>query len=270
MSNSRIPLLTEDGTRLDWPDAQYEPRIDRKGAEPKVTVNHALKGATALAAAVRRGEAAWQTEVRCPRLLYSEHFTSPDDRQVVEWRKDAVDGEKMFLLPGMVSVGQTLRGSDELVSGVLARGGVVDVPTGALLAQADVRRLKPLMQSLLLFKKDDELADGQMRVVEDTMSEDPCFIVWVAANIFSESRWNRDRRIAAFIGAFSAMTSVDSRMHPTEGEFKDHPVTKELRSRLLEGDSPAWDEEGFDCVYAATLLEPMELTEPGSEDGDDE
>ena len=35
-----------------------------------------------------------------------------------------------------------------------------------LLARADVRRLKPLMQSLLVFRKDAELGPGQMKVEE--------------------------------------------------------------------------------------------------------
>ncbi|MCQ3808544.1 MAG: hypothetical protein KTV16_14940 [Acidimicrobiia bacterium] len=269
MSNPYIPLLTEDGTRLDWPNARYEPRIDRKGTEAKVTVNHVLKGAVALADSVRRGEAKWQTEVRCPRLLHSEHFVDTDDRQVVEWREGAVDWEKSYLLPGMVSVGQMLRASDELVGAARASGGAVDVPRGALLAKADVRRLKPLMQSLLLFRKDETLGDGQMKVEEDTGSDDPCFVVRIAADIFAESRWNRDRRIAALIGAFAMMARHESRMQPG-GELRDHPVTKQLHSLLLERGSPTWDEEDFDCVYAATLFEPMEITEPVSEDGDDE
>ncbi len=256
MRSSRIPLLTEDGTRLDWLNAQYEPRIERKGTETKVTINHALKGATALADGIRLGEAVWQTEVRCPRLLHSEHFTSGDDQQVVEWHEDAVDWEKTYLLPGMVSVGQILSVPGELVDAALAPSEVLDVPRGALLARADVRRLKPLMQSLLVFKKDDELGDGQMKVEEDTASDDPCFVVRIAADVFSETRWNRDRRIAALIGAFAAMARVDSRMQP-EGELEDHPVAKELRSRLLEWGSPTWDEDEFDCVYAATLFEPM-------------
>ena len=52
--------------------------------------------------------------------------------------------------------------------------------------------------------------------------------------------------------------------------MRDHPVTEQLLSHLLEQGSPTWDEEDFDCVYAATLFEPMETTELGSEDGDDE
>lgn len=269
MSSSRIPLLTEDGTRLDWPDAQYEPRIERKGAETRVTVSHVLKGATALADAVRRGDAVWQTEVRCPRLLHSEHFTSFDDRQVLEWDKEAVDWETMFLLPGMVSVGQTLRAPDELSNVAWPHGEAVEVPAGALLARADVRRMKPLMQSLLVFRKDDALGDGEMTVEEDTASDDPCFVVQIAADIFAESRWNRDRRIAALAGAFAAMARSDSRMQP-DGDLRTHPVTKQLLAHLLERGSPAWDEEGFDCVHAATLFEPMEVAELGSEDGDDE
>ncbi|MDE0700066.1 MAG: hypothetical protein OXH61_04995 [Acidimicrobiaceae bacterium] len=269
MSSLRIPLLTEDGTRLDWPDAQYEPRIERKGAETRVTVSHMLKGATALADAVRRGDAVWQPEVRCPRLLHSEHFTSFDDRQVLEWDKEAVDGETMFLLPGMVSVGQTLRAPDELSNVAWAHEEAVEIPAGALLARADVRRMKPLMQSLLVFRKDDALGDGEMTVEEDTATDDPCFVVRIAADIFAESRWNRDRRITALVGAFAAMARTDSRMQP-DGDLRTHPVTKQLLSHLLERGSPAWDEEGFDCVYAATLFEPMEVAEPSSEDGDDE
>ena len=269
MDRSRIPLLTEDGSRLDWLDAQYEPRIERKGAETKVTVDHVLKGATALADAVRRGEAAWQTEVRCPRLLHSEHFTSLDDRQVVEWCEDAVDWENTYLLSGMASLEPILRVSDELADTTLPSGDVIKLPVGALLARADVRRVKPLMQSLLVFRKDDALGDGQMKVEEDTTSDDPCFVVRIAADIFAESRWNRDRRIAALIGAFAAMTRPESRMQP-ERELRDHPVTKQLLSHLLERGSPTWDEEDFDCVYAATVFEPMEMTDPGSADGDDE
>ena len=269
MNNPRMPLLTEDGSRLDWPDAQYEPRIERKGAESRVTVNHVLKGATALADAVGRGEAAWQTEVRCPRLLHSEHFASFDDRQVVEWRQDAVDWEKTYLLPGMASVGPNLRLSSDLAGTAGVSGEAIDVPTGALLARADVRRLKPLMQSLLVFRRDDALGDGQMKVEEDPTSDEPCFKVLIAADIFAESRWNRDRRIAALIGAFAAMARPESRMQPGN-ELHDHPVTKQLQSHLLEQGSLTWDEEGFDCVYAATLFEPMEMTEPAGEDGDDE
>lgn len=269
MSIQRIPLLSEDGSRLDWPDAQYEPRIERKGAETKVTVSHVLKGATALADAVGRGEAAWHTEVRCPRLLHSELFTSSDERQVVEWREDAVDWEKTYLLPGMASFGHFLRAPGELAGGAWARAEAVEVPAGALLVRADIRRLKPLMQSLLVFRKDGALGDGQMKVEEDTASDDPCFVVRIAADIFAESRWNRDRRVAALIGAFAAMARPGSRMQP-DGELRDHPVTKQLLAHLLDRGSPTWDEEDFDCVYAATLFEPMEMTEPGGEDGDNE
>lgn len=269
MSSSRIPLLTEDGSRLDWPGAQYEPQIQRKGAESKVTVSHVLKGATALADAVARGDTVWQTEVRCPRLLHSEHFSSPDDRQVVAWDADAVDWEQTYLLPGMASAGHLLRAPGELAGAAWAPGEAVEVPAGALLVRADVRRLKPLMQSLLVFRKDGALGDGQMKVEEDTTSDDPCFVVRIAADIFAESRWNRDRRVAALIGAFAAMARPESRLQPG-GELRDHPVTKQLLAHLLEQGSPTWDDEDFDCVYAATLVEPMEMTEPGGEDGDDE
>lgn len=269
MSSSRIPLLTEDGSRLDWPNAQYEPQIERKGAETKVTVSHVLKGAAALADAVGRGDAVWQTEVRCPRLLHSAHFSGVDDRQVVAWDADAVDWEQTYLLPGMASAGHLLRAPDELAGAAWASDEVVEVPAGAVLVRADVRRLKPLMQSLLVLRKDGTLGGGQMKVEEDTTSDDPCFVVRIAADIFAESRWNRDRRVAALIGAFATMARPESRMQPG-GELRDHPVTKQLLAHLLEQGFPTWDDEDFDCVYAATLFEPMEMTEPGGEDGDDE
>ena len=269
MGEERIPLLAEDGTRLDWPDAHYEPRIERKGAETKVTVNHVLKGASALADAVRQEEASWYTELRCPRLLHSEHFSSSDDQQVVEWHKDALDWEKAFLLPGMVSVEPTLKLSSGLAGTARVPGEVIEVPTGALLARADVRRLKPLMQSLLVFRKDDQLGPGQMKVEEDTESEDPCFVVRIAEDVFAESRRNRDRHIAALIGAFAAMARDGSRLQPG-GDLEKHPVAEQLRSHLLDHGSQAWDEDGFDCVYAATICEPLAVPEPVSEDGDDE
>lgn len=256
MKPSVVPLLSEDGSRLDWLDASYEPKIERKGAETKVTVEHVLKGATVLADAVRRGEAVWQTEVRCPRLLHSEHFASDDTRQVVEWRPEEVDWENVYLLSGMVSAGMALAPSSELADGLWSPSADIEVPAGAMLARANVRRLKPLIQSLLVFRRDDELDDGQMSIIEDTTSDDPCFVVRISADIFAESLWNRDRRVAALIGAFAAMSRPDSRMH-IGNELADHPIAKELRARLLEADSPTWEEEEFDCVSAATLIEPL-------------
>ena len=269
MSARPIPLLVEDGTRLDWQDAQYEPQIERRGAEQQVAVHHELKGATSLADAVRRGEATWQTEVRCPRLLFSAHFDSLDDRQTVEWPADSVDWENTYLLPGMASLGMTLRPSDELIVAARAEEEGIDIPPGALLARADVRRLKPLMQSLLVFRKDNELGNGQMRVEEDTTSDDPCYIVRFAADIFAESRWARDRRIAALIGAFAAMARSDSRMQHG-GDLEHHPVARELRSRLLAAGSPTWEEDEFECAFAATLIEPLLEQTPNDDDGEDE
>lgn len=268
MASSRIPQLAEDGSRLDWPDANYTPDIKRRGAETKITVEHVLKGATSLSDAVRSGKAVWQTEVRCPRLLHSEHFIGADDRQGVEWDANMVDWEGTFVLPSMASRGHSLS-TIELVGTAWAPGETIDVPAGALLAKADVRRLKPLMQSLLLFRKDETLGDGQMRVVEDSASDTPCFVVYIAENVFAETRWNRDRRIAALIGAFSAMASSESRMQPDK-ELWEHPVTKELRRVLLEEGSLTWDESGFDCVHAATLLEPMTVADPSSLDSEHE
>ncbi len=269
MSMSPIPLLAEDGSRLDWPNASYQPQIERRGAESKATVTHELKGADALADAVGSGRAFWYTEVRCPRLLYSQHFTSNNDRQIVEWRSDDIDWGQTYLLPGMASVGGVLSAHGELADGVWVPGEIVEVPPGATLVRADVRRLKPLSQSLLVFRKDGTLGDGQMRVEEDTTADEPCFKVHIAEDIFTESRWNRDRRIAALVGAFAAMSRPESRMQPGN-ELRTHPVTKELLLRLQEQGSPTWDEEGFDCVLAATLIEPMEMMEIGSDDGDEE
>lgn len=266
--SSQVPLLTEDGTRLDWSGALYEPRIDRRGTETKVTVEHILKGAAPLADAVRRGEAVWQTELRCPRLLFSEHFTSSDDRQFVEWGKEQVDWENMFLLPGMASVTELHLAPDRRTGTGEAVSDAVVVPSGALLAKADVRRLKPLMQSLLRLKKDDTLDDGQMKVEEDTTSDDPCFVVRIAEDVYAESCLNRDRLVAALIGAFASMSLKDSHMQPG-GQLWDHPVSKELRDILLEAGSATWDEDDFNCVYAATLFEPLkkvELRVEGDED----
>ena len=265
--SSHIPLLTEDGTRLDWSGALYEPRIDRRGTETKVTVEHILKGATALADAVRRDEAVWQTELRCPRLLFSENFPSNDDRQRVEWDKEQIDWENVFLLPGMASVTELTLVLDRHTRTGEADNETVTVPAGALLVKADVRRLKPLMQSLLRLRRDDTLGDGHMKVEQDTTSDDPCFVVRIAGDVYADSCLNRDRLIAALIGAFAAMSVKDSRMQP-EGDLWDHPVSKELRGFLLESGSPAWHEDDFDCVYAATLLERLEKIELSGEGED--
>ncbi len=78
--------------------------------------------------------------------------------------------------------------TNEIENTALASGEALEVPAGALLARADVRRLKALLQSLLVFRRDDDLGAGQMKVEEDPSTDAPCFNVRIAAERRSRQR----------------------------------------------------------------------------------
>ncbi len=254
MNHDQYPQLCEDDSRLDWSNASYRVNIKRTGIEDRVAVRHELNGASSLADAASRDEVAWFTEVRCPRLLFSKCHPSSSDDQTVEWEPTDVDGEQSYLIPGLVSRGGHLEGAGELDSEIWPSGKVIEVSNGALLARGGVRRLTSLMQSLLKFVADKGLADGTMSVVEDTTVDSPCFKVSMAEDIFRELRGNRDRQVAALIGAFAVMSKRECRLYPGN-ELAEHAVTKELRKLLVDRGLKVWDEDDFDPVEAATDME---------------
>ena len=266
MMQSVAPLLTADGSRLDWPDAEYHADVEIRANE--AVVSHQLHGTPSLCALVAAGDAAWTTEVRCPRTLTSHSYTSQQARQTVPLHRTDVRDE-YFLLPGLVAVRSLSLPSDGLNPFVWPPGTTVAIDAGWWLARDAPHTSKPLGAALVRFSRDSHghLDSGEMRVAEGDDAGDPYFEITLAADLYERRLYDRDLQIAALVGACAAL--------PTSTLAADkcndsHPLADRLRERF-EAAGLDWDDAaGFDAARAATIIEPFDVADAAPDAPDED
>lgn len=261
MNTSSLPVLLQDGSRFDWRGAEYNPEV--RLMPPKATVVHTLRQAPTLERLVREGLAQWATELRCPKTLFASvelSTGSPTTTQTVRWEPEDVD-EDLFLIPGLLALKDfDLRpGSDELTP--VWEGVRLRVKAGWWLAQGLSYRTRTLGQSLLKFRRNEDLADGQMSIQRDESADDLAFHVHMAKDIWPERR-QRHVQVAALIGAMGRM--VGAFQDPKE----DPTVVGQVRRRLQDNGVPDWlDPDRYDPALAATVIEQFHPTPARDSDG---
>ena len=262
MIQTRLPVLSEDASRLDWTLARYAVKVDVKGGRAFVT--HQLDEAPELDRLLEEGAAEWVTELRCPRTLLSRPERSRGSEQVIDLGAEDVVGDA-FLVPGLVAVRNLklqVSGLDPLV---WPPDTNVSVPVGWWLVRGDPQTTTPLTASFVRFRRDPDgrLAPGQMSVEEDSDGGKPFFRVTLAQDLYQKRRTDRDIQIAGLIGACGMLprSSLGS-----EGENASHPVALQLRARLEDAGIHDWASDYFDPAHAATVLEAFQES-VGEEDG---
>ena len=141
-----LPLLLEDGSRLDWPDARYQPKV--RVAGNRATIIQALAAAPALERGIVEGAAKWAVEIRCPKTLLSRVELSSEPKHTVRWRRDELDGVA-WIVPGLLAVQEMQLAAEELKS-ALERGKPARAP--GLVAgsrdEAEGRYASPISSSI--------------------------------------------------------------------------------------------------------------------------
>lgn len=258
-----LPLLLEDGSRMDWPDAEYETEV--KATTGRATVTHRLAKAPVLERLIERGDAVWAVEIRCPKTLLAEIETSVETRQVAEWDADDVDGD-VFIMPGLLATRElplSVAGLSSVYEGVQE----LRIPPGYWLAKGETWRASALMESMLTFRRKEDLEKGRMEVAADHGGGQLRFIVEMAPDVY-EHRDIRAVRIAALVGVCAQFP----REFGCGGEEDEIRLAQMLRDRLEHARPgvPLWDEpDNYDPALVATLIEPFRLL-PASDGGDGE
>ena len=251
-------MLFQDRSRFDWRVAEYNPEV--RLLPTRATVSHVLRNAPTLERLMREGKVQWATELRCPKTLFATvdiSAGSPPTRQSVTWERDSVDGD-LFLIPGLLALKDfDLNPGPAELTPVWANVRL-RVRAGWWLAQGLAFRTRTLGQSLLKFKQDKSLPDGQMRIQRDESSDDLGFHVHLARDIWPDRR-HRHVQVAALIGAMGRMLGA------FENPDEDPPVVNQVRRCLRENSVPDWsDPDRFDPARAATAIEEFRPT-PGRE-----
>lgn len=253
-----LPMVTEDGMRMDWVGVEYRPDI-RVSDNSAVVINN-LSNGEELERLVADGLAKWVLEIKCPKTLYASIHESDQREIVVSWDPSQVDDE-VFLRPGMVAV-QNLRVPGAALLPSIWNPVFVDIPSGWWLVQGNTRTSKPLTASLLTFRPDDSLDKGCMNVLEDRNRGSLRFIVGLSRDLFESRHRDRNIHIAGLISALAILG-----IRPPSEDDED-TVLAALRARLEGFGVSTWeDAEGYDPALAATILEPfMEAIIDGDDD----
>ena len=264
-----VPILREDDTSLDWPDAAYEARVVIGDGRGKV--EHRLSGADQLDELVNDGKAEWVVELRSPATLHAEMAGSNRERKFAfRWDADAV-ASGSYVIPGMV----TMQEVDLDTGGLHPVWGEspIFVPPGRWLVRGNARNAEQLGSSLIKLFRDEDLADGRMTVTPYTGDGDLRFHVKMSPRMFETRAHHRDVQIAALIAAFGRIPSLVGPPQDASrngGEATQYPVLERIRDVLEDADVADWTEPSeYDPARAATVVERFILPDENQE-ADDE
>ncbi len=249
MAHMSLPLMLEDGSSLDWPKGKYEAKVGV--AQAQASILHDLSGVPSLERSVEKGFAKWAAEIRCPKTLLSRIELSREPKHTVKWRLGEIDGVS-WIIPGLLAVKEFELNSEDLSP--LWKDETLRVPPGWWLIRGTKRKVKTLAQSLLKFRVNKKLGDGQMQIQPEEGSGQLQFVADLAPDIWPE-RTSRTLQIAALIGVCGHFPTTFVK------DQEDEPaVAREIRDRLEMANVPVWTEDGYDPALAATAIERFHRT----------
>lgn len=263
MRTVRLPVLTDDSSCTDWPQAKYQ--VDVLLGDDKATIKHKLSGSADLQTLVDNGDASWVTEVRCPRTLFSHKHKSSEPVQQIRLDYDTHLAGNVFMVPGMVLERSSRVATTNLNKFSWPRDSELDIPVGWWLIKGEVQSVTPLVASLVKFRRDKnkKLRAGQMSVSEDSEGDVPCFTVLMANDLFVRRHTERDIQIAGLIAACGMLPRSSLRQ---DGANADTQMAHQLRDRFEAAGVSLWDDDDFDPALAATTLESFHVPPEESED----
>ena len=245
-----LPMLVEDGSRLDWPEAAYLPDVRFRNGFARVT--HRIHSAPELESLINEGSACWAVELRCPKTLLARIETSATHEMEVRWNATEVDGI-VYLIPGMLATDNVHLRTENLNELWTGFGPVLDVPVGWWLARGNVYRASTLREALISFDEDPDLPDGGMKITPDRSSGRIHFIVYVASDIRDAVEHDRSMQVAGLIGVCALFPKVFT---GEDAKLEHISLINEIGALLDGANVPDWEAgDSYDPVRAATVIE---------------
>lgn len=249
MTDDALPVLLEDGSRLDWLDAAYRPDVRLRDGLARI--EHRLERAPALERLVAEGAARWAIELRCPKTLLARIDTSSASRMEVRWAPHEVDGQ-VYLIPGLLAMREARLETDGL-NDLWSGRAALDVPEGWWLARGEPYPVKTLGETILSFREDRTLPDGAMKVDADLHSGQLGFTVSLAPDVFPSVERDRSMQLAGLVGVCALFPTI----FEEDADDQHRALAEEIRGRLEAAGVPAWGDDGYDPARAATAIEPF-------------
>ena len=243
-----VPVLDCSGHEpsFDWPAGSYDVAV--RGPLNRVTVKHTLREAAPLVDAVSDGNAKYAVECRSCTTFWAAFHHSDSCTHTIETNR-ADHGGNIDFWPGVVAVADFDLPTKQLSSSWQRQGETVRVFKGVWLARG-APYSEDLRTSIVRFKADRELNEGRMRLEYSAVGSQPYFIVWCHRKLLERAN-DSDFYIWAFALALSRLEVTDDFRTDQTNPPK---IVEAVRSTLQAKSLPAWDEDGWDPLAAATTL----------------
>ena len=209
--------------------------------------------------------AAWTVDIRCPKTLYARTEYSEKQRFDLSWDLKDIDGP-IYLRPGLVATADLRLSTTGLIDGFW-EANAIDIPKGWQLAQGKTFASKSLAESLLIFKRDENLGRGEIAVDEDRGTGNLRFTVRLSSELFDSRRTDRDIHMAGLIAAFGLLGKHSGGAADDEADDDTSDIVLlTIRNRLEDAEVPTWEDDNYDPARAATVIEKFHVTRPESDD----
>ena len=257
---------------MSFPEGAYAVEIDSGLDRSSLSLTHRVEGAPLIDRLVSENKAQYVCAVASPNASYRDIHASPEPRHKVRWELDDLGAPPIFI-PMVVSTEKYSCTLDARTDGVadLWHGKSIRLEKGSKLVLGPAFQLQASLLQLLIFKLDEQLANGQFEVRPNT-GDGFRFDVHLANDLFRFLKYKREldvRRniMTHVVGATLALLQRDFAKDDGDEGWKTFGNLKAFADYLRAVSMPVWDDEEFRPERVATTLYPHIL--PQLEDDDD-
>ena len=261
---------------ISYPHGRYivnfEPGLDQRS----FSMFHSVENAPLIAQLIEDTNVLYICAVSSPISSYRKVHISNECQQTIEWNEDDL-GEPPLFTP-MIVLNTTFKKSiNSELDGLhpLWNGREIEFTTGMRLAVGQVVHLKSSILHLLRFQHNDELGNGEFKVLAE-VNEGFRFRVELAPDLHKFLQYYagnivRDNIVTHILGAcFSLLKTDFAEDDEIDGGWRSYRHLEALADFLESKSLPHWsDGEEFIPELIATKIRPHKLTESYSIEDDD-
>ena len=264
MVNDSFPILAAD--RLDYIDGAYDVRVSRSAKSAEMTVHHSISGRNLVSDLLSRSAATFAVEVSSPYATYREIRPAEDagrleTSQALSWDQNSVVPPVYFRPMVIATVAEpvniVLNGKHGIHQ--VWQGVEVAVEPGLILATDQFWRAASTWQSLIRLVSDSALPTGTY-CVEASTGDGFHFKVHLHPKLFEKlvnpgnAHYHAQSILTACLSRGLEIVRED---YGKDERWREFPVLRALREKLIENDLPTWEVEGFPSDKVATQLRPI-------------
>lgn len=271
---SPLPIVDITDDRLeapcDWKYADYSTELTET-SPGCYDVRHRLSGAAGVSDLLRRGDAQWCVEIRCPGAMHSETVLSSSPTTPVKLEPKTSGTGTVYLWPGIVTVRDCLLNASD--THLWSNSGGVRVAKGRYLVRGAPIEVQRQGSDPLVFRwcSDIEPEDAVSVTLEADTNDVHKFVIRARPDRLLQLRDDDRSLLGCWATALGLLASRDEFRIDYDGDRATVPgsamgdmLLRHLQS--LRPSMPLWDDSSWDPMQAASAF--VGLQPPADPDAD--